>query len=78
MTLADGTQIKVSENETDASGVVTVNWNDNNNVVVTVNQTDVLLGQTAIVDFVTESVRVEEAMFGLVNSYTYRCFSNYE
>lgn len=78
VTLADGTQIKVSEDETDASGVVTVNWNDNNNVVVTVNQTDVLLGQTAIVDFVTESVREEEAMFGLVNSYTYRCFSNYE
>ena len=78
VTLADGTQIKVSEDETDASGVVTVNWNDNNNVVVTVNQTDVLLGQTTIVDFVTESVRGEEAMFGLVNSYTYRCFSNYE
>ena len=78
VTLADGSQIKVTATEPDTTGVVTVNWNDNNHVVVTVNQTDVHLGQKTVVDFVIESVREEDLMFGLVNSYTYRCFSNYE
>ena len=77
VTLADGSTIKVTENEVDPSGLVSVNWNDNNNIVVSVNQTDISLGQQTTVDFVMSTVRTEELMYGLVNSYTYRCISKY-
>jgi hypothetical protein len=77
VTLADGSQIKVTQSQPDASGTISVNWNDNNNIVVAVNQTDVIFGQQTIVDFVQETVRVEDMMLGLVNSFIYRCFSNY-
>ena len=77
VTLTDGSQIKVTQSQPDASGMISVNWNDNNNIVVAVNQTDVIFGQQTVVDFVQETVRVEDAMFGLVNSFIYRCFSNY-
>ena len=77
VTLADGSKIKVTETMADSTGTVVVNWNDNNNVVVTVNQTNVSLGQVTVVDLVKQSVRDEEMMYGLVNSHTYRCFSNY-
>jgi hypothetical protein len=77
VTLADGSQIKVTQSQPDASGTISVNWNDNNNIVVSVNQTDVIFGQQTIVDFVQETVRVEDMMLGLVNSFIYRCFSNY-
>ncbi|MBQ9840981.1 MAG: hypothetical protein IJO78_05250, partial [Erysipelotrichaceae bacterium] len=78
VTLADGSQIKVTQTEADATGTVTVNWNDNNNIVVTVNQANVAIGQSTVVDFVYERVRDEPEMMGEVNHYTYRCFSNYE
>jgi hypothetical protein len=78
VTLADGSQIKVTQTEEDTSGTVTVNWNDNNNIVVTVHQTNVAIGQSTVVDFVYEMVRDEPEMMGEVNHYTYRCFSNYE
>ena len=67
----------MTENEVDPSGLVSVNWNDNNNIVVSVNQTDISLGQQTTVDFVMSTVRTEELMYGLVNSYTYRCISKY-
>ena len=78
VTLADGTQIKVTETEPDTSGRVAVNWNDNNNIVVSVNQSDVLIGESTIVDFVVQYTRGETEMLGLINHYTYRCYSNYE
>ena len=78
VTLADGSQIKVTQDAPDESGVVSVNWNSSNNVVVTVNQSSVSLGQTTIVDLVDESVRTEDMMLGMIVNYTYRCFSNYE
>lgn len=77
VTLADGSQIKVTETELDPTGLVSVNWNDNDNIVVTVSQTDVSLGQLTTVDFVIESVREEDMMYGLVNSYVYRYMSKY-
>lgn len=78
VTLANGSQIKVTQTEADATGTVTVNWNDNNNIVVTVKQANVAIGQSTVVDFVYEMVRDEPEMMGEVNHYTYRCFSNYE
>ena len=78
VTLADGTRIKVTPSQPDSSGRVSVNWNDSGNIVVSVNQNHVSFGQQSVVDFVQESVRGEEMMMGLVNSYTYRCFSKYE
>ncbi|MBR5004615.1 MAG: hypothetical protein IKY14_04060, partial [Erysipelotrichaceae bacterium] len=78
VTLADGTRIKVTPSQPDASGRVSVNWNDSSNIVVSVSQTHVSFGQQTVVDFVQESVRGEEMMMGLINSYTYRCFSKYE
>lgn len=78
VTLADGAQIKVTQSQPDSSGTVSVNWNDNNNIVVTVNQNNVAFDQQTVVDFVQEIVRTEELMLGLVNTYTYRCFNNYQ
>ena len=64
VTLADGTVIEVTPEAEDATGQVTVNWNDQGNLTVTVHQATVATGAQTTVERVLTWSRTEDYIAG--------------
>jgi len=64
VTLADGTVIEVTPEAEDATGQVTVNWNDQGNLTVTVHQATVATGAQTTVERVLTWSRMEDYIAG--------------
>ena len=77
VTLADGTVISLAPGETDATGQVAVNWDDDGSISVTVTQAAVRYGQTCTAELVADWLWGDSGDRAITTTSTNRCTRTY-